>query len=276
MTMTDPLSVLFADHDLASTRPLRMELRKRGARVDFADSAEEVVHRASSNPPDLLLLDESLQSQEDQDLVELYHSSAPGTEIILIHDGEGSISHGLGMGLLLTARKPLSRSTLIDVVDSAFPGRLTLEEIPSADMPSLLCVDDDRATLTSLSRFLKRRGYHVVALESARSALEILPRLPLALAIIDIMMPGMDGLGLTRAIHETSGGRVPVVVLTALASDEVNYLALENGARYCLTKPCANEDLLNIVDYLAGNLDDEERGLLRSRLGGTSLPNSRA
>jgi DNA-binding response OmpR family regulator len=274
--MTAPLSVLFADHDLAPTRLLRMELRKRGARVDFTDTAGEVVHRASTNPPDLLILDESLQTQEDRDLVEFYHASAPETEIILMHDGEGSISHGLGMGLLLTARKPLARSTLVDVVDSAFPGRLILEEIPCADMPSLLCVDDDRATLMSLSRSLKRRGYHVVALESARSALELLPRLPLSLAIIDIMMPGVDGLALTRAIHETSGGRVPVVVLTALASDEVNYLALENGARYCLTKPCANEDLLNIVDYLAGNLDDEERGLLRARLGGTSLPNSRA
>jgi DNA-binding response OmpR family regulator len=273
--MTVPLSVLFADHDLAATRPLRMELRKRGARVEFADSAGELVHRASSNPPDLLILDESLQNQEERDLVELYHASAPETEIILTHDGEGSISHGLGMGLLLTARKPISRSTLIDVVDSAFPGKLTLQEIPCADMPSLLCVDDDRASLTSISRFLRRQGYHVVALENARSALEILPRLPLALAIIDVMMAGMDGLGLTRAIHETSGGRVPVVVLTGLASDEVNYLALENGARYCLTKPCANEDLLNIVDYLAGNLDDDERGLLRARLGGTSLPNSR-
>src|SRR6187455_2422410 len=108
LTMTAPLSVLFADHDLAATRLLRMELRKRGARVDFADSAGEVVHRASSTPPDLLILDESLQTQEDRDLVELYHASAPETEIILTHDGEGSISHGLGMGLLLTARKPLS------------------------------------------------------------------------------------------------------------------------------------------------------------------------
>lgn len=274
--MTAPLSVLFADRELAATRPHRMELRKRGARVRFADTSAEVARRASDDPPDLLVLDESLQNDGDRDVVELYHAAAPETEIIVLHDATDSPAHGLGQGLLLSAWKPLSRATLLDAIESAFPGRLGCQEIPPADMPSLLCVDDDRAYLASLSRFLKRRGYHVVALETAQQAIEALPRLPLAVAIVDLMMPGTDGLVLTREIHERFGGRVAVVVLTALASDEVNYLALENGARYCLTKPCAHEDILNIVDFLAGDLDEEERGLLQARLSGTSLPRTRA
>ena len=79
-------------------------------------------------------------------------------------------------------------------------------------------------------------------------------------------MPGMDGLALVRRIHEEWKGRVPVVVLTALSFSETYHRARESGASYCLTKPCKPEDFLNVVDFIAGDLDEEERLLLKNRL----------
>jgi CheY-like chemotaxis protein len=127
-------------------------------------------------------------------------------------------------------------------------------------------VDDDRAYLDSLSRFLRRRGYDVSCHESARQALEALPKIRPELAIVDILMPVMDGLALTRRIHQDFKGEVPVVVLTGLPSKEAYHRARESGASYCLTKPCKPEDFLNIVDFIAGDLDQEERELVKNRI----------
>jgi DNA-binding response OmpR family regulator len=274
--MIMPLSILFADRDLAATRPHRMNLRRHGARVDIVETAADVLRRAAQDPPDLLVLDERLQAGADEDVISVYRKKTPETEVILLQDGGDTAPHGMGMGLLFSARKPVSCASLQEIIDDAFPGRLTPGEGTSVPAPSILCVDDDRAYLGSLARTLRRRGYPVVALESAQEALAMLPRFPFAVVLVDIMMAGMDGIGLTHEIHQQSGGRISVIVLTGLASDEATYLALENGARFCLTKTCETEELLNVVDFVAGMMDSEERRLLEQRLAASALPKTTA
>jgi len=272
MEANPALVILFADHDLASTRPLRVELRRRGARVQFVDSAAEAVRQASMEPPDLVVLDESLKWYGASDLVSFFRSSLPATKVILLHSDADAAASESGSGVLFSAHKPVSKTALLDVVVSAFPGRLEAVSAPVPETHTILCVDDDATYLNSLSRFLKRRGYRVHCHESARSALEALGDMNPDLAVVDILMPGMDGLALTRRIHERSKGRVPIVVLTALDSKETYHRARESGASYCLTKPCKPEDFLNVVDFIAGDLDEEERQLLKVRLTERSCP----
>jgi DNA-binding response OmpR family regulator len=261
-----PLVILFGDNDLAATRPLRVELRRRGATVNLAQSSAEAVRQAKALPPDLLVLDDALKKNGDVDLLSHFAADHPATEIILLHSGGDATPHGSGLGLLFSAQKPVAKESLLEVIVAAFPGRLDESPVPPPKPHAVLCVDDDSTYLSSLSRFLKRRGYEVYCHDSARSALGALPEIRPELAIVDIMMPGMDGLTLTRKIHEGSKGHVPVVVLTALDSKETYQRARESGASYCLTKPCRPEDFLNVVDFIAGDLDAEERQLLRTRL----------
>ena len=266
MGENEPLSILFADTDLAATRPLRVELRRRGALVHLVDSAAEVVQRASLEPPDLVVLDGNLRKNGEADLVSFFHSGLPRTKIILLHSDLDAPASVPDSGVLFSARKPVSKATLLQVIVSAFHGRLQDSSVLFPDTHTILCVDDDAAYLHSLARFLKRRGYKVFCFESAKEALESLRDIDPHLAVVDILMPGMDGLILTRKIHEQSKGRVPVVVLTALDSKETYHRARESGAAYCLTKPCKPEDFLNVVDFIAGDLDQEERQLLKERL----------
>lgn len=261
-----PLEILFGDPDLAGTRPLRVELRRRGARVRLVTGSAEVRGQVLASRPDLLVLDERLVQDGPSNLVSHVQESFPDLKLILLRDEAGAVSPGSEAGLLFSAGKPVSRETFLGVIDEAFPGRLDGQEPPRRESHTLLCVDDDPAYLGSLSRFLRRRGYEVSSHGSARRALEALPDLKPELAIVDIMMPGMDGLELTRRIHKDSKGKVPVVVLTALCSDETYHRARESGASYCLTKPCRPEDFLNVVDFIAGDLDEEERRLLEKRL----------
>jgi DNA-binding response OmpR family regulator len=266
MVTNQPLSILFGDGDLAATRPLRVELRRRGARVDLAQTAADLVRQATARPPDLLVLDDALKRNGEEDLLSYFDKHHPEADIILLHSGGDPTPHGSGLGLLFSAQKPVAKESLLEVIVSAFPGRLDESPVPDPQPHAVLCVDDDRSYLNSLSRFLRRRGYEVYCHESARSALGELPNIRPELAIVDIKMPGMDGLTLTRKIHEGSKGHVPVVVLTALDSKETYQRARESGASYCLTKPCKPEDFLNVVDFIAGDLDAEERQLLRPRL----------
>jgi two-component system alkaline phosphatase synthesis response regulator PhoP len=130
----------------------------------------------------------------------------------------------------------------------------------------VLCVDDDPATLRALSRLLTRRGYRVAPCRDARQAIEALGRDRPDLAILDIMMPGMDGLELTGRIREAPQGPIPVVLLSALDSDEAFYEGHCRGACFYMTKPWEPSRMLDVVDYLIGDLDDSERARLKERL----------
>jgi DNA-binding response OmpR family regulator len=132
--------------------------------------------------------------------------------------------------------------------------------------PLILCVDDDSPYLRALERALTRRGYRVLACGSASDALKAVSKDRPALAIVDIMMPGMDGLQLTGRLSHWDGGSIPVVLLTGLSSDETMYHGFTEGARYLLEKPCEPGKILDVVDYFAGDLDEEERRKLKERL----------
>jgi two-component system OmpR family response regulator len=132
--------------------------------------------------------------------------------------------------------------------------------------PLILCVDDESPYLRSLERTLARHGYRVLACASASDALETVSKVRPALAVVDIMMPGMDGLELTHRLSHWDGGPIPVVLLTGLVSEETRYRGFAEGASYLVEKPCEPARLLEVVDYFAGDLDAEARRKLKERL----------
>lgn len=132
--------------------------------------------------------------------------------------------------------------------------------------PLVLCVDDDSLYLKSLARSLSGHGYRVLACESARRALAAVTSDRPAIAIIDVQMPDMDGLELTRRLAHQDGGPIPVVLVTGWPSEETTYRGFFEGARYLLEKPCEPSKILDVVDYFAGDLSEEERRALKERL----------
>ncbi|HLF92937.1 MAG TPA: response regulator [Planctomycetota bacterium] len=132
--------------------------------------------------------------------------------------------------------------------------------------PLILCVDDDAQYLRSLARSLTGRGYRVKSCTSASQALEAARADRPALAIVDVLMPGMDGLQLTARLAHWEGGPIPVVLHTGYASEETFFQGFFEGARYVVEKPCGPEKLLDVVDYFAGDLGEEERRVLKERL----------
>ena len=105
----------------------------------------------------------------------------------------------------------------------------------NAAQPHILVVDDARDIREPLVRYLKESGYRATPADSAAAARRLMRNSAIDLVILDIMMPGEDGLSLCRSIRENSG--IPVIMLTAQASDADTILGLESGANDYVTKP---------------------------------------
>jgi two-component system phosphate regulon response regulator OmpR len=110
------------------------------------------------------------------------------------------------------------------------------------DAPHLLVIDDDNRIRTLLSRFLGDHGFRVTMAADAAEARRHLAGLAFDLLIVDVMMPGEDGMTLVRSLRETSD--VPVLMLTARAETESRIAGLESGADDYLGKPFEPRELL--------------------------------
>ena len=106
----------------------------------------------------------------------------------------------------------------------------------------ILVVDDHREIRDLLARYLARHGLRVSVAESALKARRVLETSAIDLVVLDIMMPGEDGLALCRHLRATSG--VPVIMLTAMAEDTDRVIGLEIGADDYVVKPFNPRELL--------------------------------
>lgn len=107
----------------------------------------------------------------------------------------------------------------------------------------ILLVDDEQALLRSVARSLRFEGYHVVPASSGEEALEMLPVATPDAIVLDVMMPGLDGLATCRALR-AAGDRTPVLMLTAKSEVGDRVAGLDAGADDYLVKPFAYEELL--------------------------------
>jgi two-component system response regulator HydG len=114
------------------------------------------------------------------------------------------------------------------------------------DTPRILIVDDEPDTCANLSDILSDLGYQVDTAESGLAALELIKQRSYDIGLLDLRMPGMDGLELYRRIREVSAGTVAIVV-TAYATSDTAKTILSAGAWQIVPKPVNIQALLELV-----------------------------
>jgi two-component system phosphate regulon response regulator OmpR len=112
----------------------------------------------------------------------------------------------------------------------------------SDDAPHLLVIDDDKRIRVLLSRYLGDHGFRVTIAGNAADARLRLAGLAFDLLIVDVMMPGEDGMALVKSLRETMD--VPILMLTARTESESRIAGLESGADDYVAKPFEPRELL--------------------------------
>ncbi|MUN41129.1 response regulator transcription factor [Actinomadura litoris] len=105
----------------------------------------------------------------------------------------------------------------------------------------VLVVDDDPTVAEVVARYLARDGHDVECVADGNTALRTARDRPPDLVVLDLMLPGMDGLEVCRRLRETSA--VPIVMLTALGTETDRLVGLETGADDYVTKPFSPREL---------------------------------
>jgi two-component system chemotaxis response regulator CheY len=123
-------------------------------------------------------------------------------------------------------------------------------------LPRTVLIVDDSPTIRGFAKvFLKPLGVEVKEAEEGAQALEIVRAAPPAVAIVDVNMPGMDGLGFTRAVRADARpqiAKLPVVLLTGDLSEELRAKGRAAGANDFLGKPLKGAELQELVKKFLG------------------------
>src|ERR1700742_1451020 len=131
--------------------------------------------------------------------------------------------------------------------------------------PHLLIVDDDKELCALLSKFLGRHGYRVSIAHNGNEMAQVLETSRVNLVILDLMLPGDDGLVLCRRLRATS--TLPIIMLTAMGDEVDRIIGLEMGADDYLAKVANPRELLARVRAVlrrsgpaeTSGSDDQER-----------------
>jgi DNA-binding response OmpR family regulator len=113
-------------------------------------------------------------------------------------------------------------------------------------MTEIMVVDDDQDLRETIAEVLQGAGFAVSTAAGGAEALELSAHQKFDLVLLDLVMPGLDGLEVMRRLHEKSP-RLPVIILTAFATVENAVEAMRQGARDYVTKPFRVDSLLASV-----------------------------
>jgi two-component system OmpR family response regulator len=134
----------------------------------------------------------------------------------------------------------IERGLMIGVISMTSTNRRY--DFAMTESPHILIVDDHRDIREPLARYLAKQGYRQSQAKDAAEARSVLKTHAIDLIVLDVMMPGEDGLSLCRSLRAVS--EIPIILLTAMAEDTDRIVGLEMGADDYITKPFNPRELL--------------------------------
>ena len=253
-------------------RLILMELLKQwrmdAEEADGATTGLAALRRAaaSGHPFQLAIIDAQMQEVDGFELIESIKRSPElaGTIVILLssigHPRKRDGSRHAGIAAFLS--KPVQQSELLDTIlrvtsDSFGEAPEPSEAAAEAPEPSavtgrsVLLAEDNAINRRLATRLIEKQGCTVLPATDGHEVLELLARETVDLILMDVQMPGLDGLEATRRIREReqrTGEHVPIVVLTAHAMKGDRERCLAAGADDYLAKPIAPASLAAVLD----------------------------
>ncbi len=132
---------------------------------------------------------------------------------------------------------------------------------------TVVFVEDDSAVREMLAEILTDEGLEVVTASDGLQALHTLKQLKANLILLDMMLPGLDGVEFARAYHAMPGRHAPIVLLTAFPAEATVQAAAETGASAVLYKPFNIAELIGVIETTADQPAPSRPHISRRRPG---------
>jgi FixJ family two-component response regulator len=230
------------DDDASVLRTTTLLIESLGFRAAGFESAELFLRSGQLHETSCLIVDVRMPGMSGLQLQS--HLAALGCKIPIIfitaYDDNASRLRALQAGAIAFLSKPFTDEILFQSILSALRGQLGVRK----NLISL--VDDDESIRKTTTLLIESFGFHAAAFESAESFLKSGRLHETSCLIIDIQMPGMNGLQLQSRLA-AAGCKIPIIFITAHDNKESRQQALQAGAVAFLGKPFSDELLLQAL-----------------------------
>ncbi|MFG0332483.1 MAG: response regulator [Maioricimonas sp. JB049] len=257
--------ILVVDDNATNRRILEETLMRWGPRVSVAANGYEALEQieaanAENDPFTVLLVDALMPDMDGFTLIETLQTrpATRGATILMLSSADRTSFEDRCRELAVKAflEKPISQSTLHDAIATALnvePSRAVSQRTipPAANPLRVLVAEDTPANRKVVEAILARRGHEPVTAANGREAVEKLLAEDFDLILMDVQMPGMDGLQATSAVRELDDPKkasIPIVAMTAHALKRDRQRCLEAGMDGYIAKPIDAATLINLVE----------------------------
>lgn len=169
-------------------------------------------------------------------------------ELANLLNGEISVSSAVGEGSVFRLRLPIEPT--LEAVPERFGAGVHVASGPVVveERPRILLVEDNRVSQRIVSHMLEKARYDADAVENGMAAIRAATERRYSLVLMDLLLPGIDGIETTYRLRRLPGyENTPVVALTANASSEFRELCRQNGLQGFLSKPVQSVDLVQTL-----------------------------
>jgi signal transduction histidine kinase/DNA-binding response OmpR family regulator len=211
--------------------------------------------QAIDQQPDLIILDLLLPDMSGWDLLAQLKADPRTSALpVLIASVIDDRSRGLALGAAEYLVKPIGRADIQQVLaaialDQGAGRPPRAPDAANRVPPLVLLAEDNETNITTVSDYLSARGYQVIVARSGAEAIARTREAQPAIVLMDIQMPGMDGLEATRRIRAVEDlAEMPIIALTALAMPGDRERCLQAGADEYLSKPVSLHGLAVLIE----------------------------
>ena len=238
------------DDDASTRRSTTLLIESLGFQAAGFESADSLLKSSQLRETSCLVMDVRMPGMDGLQLQSYLAAAGYKIPIIFItaYEDKESRRQAIQAGAIAFLAKPFSADLLLQTLRAALPPE-------SKERKKLMSiVDDDESVRRTTTLLIQSFGFQAAAFESAESLLNSDQLQETSCLIVDVQMPGMDGLQLQRHLA-ASGYKIPIIFITAYDSKESRQQAMQAGAVAFLSKPF-NDELL--LETIRGTLQDGE------------------
>ncbi len=274
-TFKNPIRMLLVDDEEEFLLATSQALGRRGFEVTAAPNGVTALDKVASEPFDVVVLDVKMPDISGLEVFNQIRARLPHIPVILL-TGHPSIDDAFTtskQGIADYLSKPvdldeLARKARHAVSEWAGKSHTEVDVADAeaiADRITVMIVDDETELLDSLQRIFARRKIRTITAESGAKALALLQQEPIDVMVLDVKMPGMDGLEVLRRVKDKHPA-VQVILLSGHPSVEAALEGVRLGASEYLKKPADIDELIAAIARLHRQrmefLDEQQRRLI--------------